>query len=88
MILSAFIVNKAGGLMYHADFGPAKKLSSNELLVFAGTFHGYSGFLWLYDWALCFQVCTRSPQRFHQKLDRQESSFWRLTHLIYIAFSR
>jgi len=53
MILSVYILNKAGGLIYQRDFQPAQrqsqeeepsfsveKLSSNEYLVLAGTFHG------------------------------------------------
>lgn len=40
-ILSVFILSKAGGLIYHRDFGQGlKKLdSSNDYLVIAGTFH-------------------------------------------------
>ncbi|KAI9005810.1 Sybindin-like protein [Phycomyces nitens] len=41
MILSLYIINKAGGLVYQKDFGDQlEKLSSNEYLVLAGTFHG------------------------------------------------
>jgi hypothetical protein len=35
------IINKAGGLIYNKDFGNGiSKLTSNEYLVLAGTFHG------------------------------------------------
>lgn len=41
MILSLLILNKAGGLVYHRDFSNSlTKLSSNDYLVLAGTFHG------------------------------------------------
>lgn len=41
MIVGVFIVNKAGGLIFHAEFGSwLKGLSSNDYLVFASTFHG------------------------------------------------
>eukprot|EP00158_Paraphelidium_tribonemae_P003967 Partr_v1_DN26493_c1_g2_i1_m24134 putative trafficking protein particle complex len=49
MIYSLYVINKAGGLIYNTDFvstgdgkngqGPPR-LTSNEYLVFAGTFHG------------------------------------------------
>ncbi|KAL7754473.1 hypothetical protein RI367_000454 [Sorochytrium milnesiophthora] len=46
MILSLWIINKAGGLVYQKDFAQPSstsglaKLSSNDYLVLAGTFHG------------------------------------------------
>ncbi|KAI9317516.1 Sybindin-like protein [Dichotomocladium elegans] len=41
MIYSLYIINKAGGLVYQKDFtNNLEKLSSNEYLVLAGTFHG------------------------------------------------
>jgi hypothetical protein len=41
MIHNCMIINKAGGLIYNQDFGNGiNKLTSNENLVFAGTFHG------------------------------------------------
>lgn len=41
MIYSLYIINKAGGLVYQKDFNDGlAKLSSNEYLVLAGTFHG------------------------------------------------
>ncbi|KAL7269393.1 hypothetical protein RUND412_007950 [Rhizina undulata] len=40
-ILSILILNKAGGLIYQRDFNNGlQKLSSNDYLVLAGTFHG------------------------------------------------
>ncbi|KAJ1964691.1 hypothetical protein GGI12_001260 [Dipsacomyces acuminosporus] len=41
MIHSIFIINKAGGLVYNKDYSDdIARLSSNEALIFAGTFHG------------------------------------------------
>ncbi|TPX47685.1 hypothetical protein SeMB42_g03238 [Synchytrium endobioticum] len=42
MILSLYVINKAGGLIYQKDYaqGRLAKLTSNEYLVLAGTFHG------------------------------------------------
>ncbi|KAF9098244.1 hypothetical protein BGX29_000027 [Mortierella sp. GBA35] len=41
MIFSIYIINKAGGLVYNKDYSEGlNKLSSNEYLVLAGTFHG------------------------------------------------
>ncbi|KAI5281572.1 hypothetical protein KEM54_003168, partial [Ascosphaera aggregata] len=40
-VYSLIIINKAGGLIYQRDFHPSlKKLSTNDYLVLAGTFHG------------------------------------------------
>ncbi|KAJ1937156.1 hypothetical protein FBU59_004839 [Linderina macrospora] len=40
-IHSVFIINKAGGLIYNRDYSTnIAKLSSNEALILAGTFHG------------------------------------------------
>lgn len=40
-IFAILIINKAGGLIYNKDFGTGiNKLTSNEYLVLAGTFHG------------------------------------------------
>ncbi|KAI8813377.1 Sybindin-like protein [Cladochytrium replicatum] len=40
-IYSVFIINKAGGLIYNKEFAEGlAKLSTNEYLVLAGTFHG------------------------------------------------
>ena len=41
MIYSVYIINKAGGLIYQKDYAEGlNKLTSNEYLVLAGTFHG------------------------------------------------
>ncbi|KAG0044361.1 hypothetical protein BGZ83_010421 [Gryganskiella cystojenkinii] len=41
MIFSIYIINKAGGLVYNKDYSDGlAKLTSNEYLVLAGTFHG------------------------------------------------
>lgn len=40
-IYSLYILNKAGGLVYHTDVAPGlNRLSANEYLVLAGTLHG------------------------------------------------
>ncbi|KAI4200574.1 MAG: hypothetical protein LQ350_003821 [Teloschistes chrysophthalmus] len=41
VVYALIIINKAGGLIYNRDFSsPLSKLSSNDYLVLAGTFHG------------------------------------------------
>ena len=41
VVHSLIIINKAGGLVYNRDFNSAlQKVSVNDLLVLAGTFHG------------------------------------------------
>ncbi|KAL2037321.1 hypothetical protein N7G274_010010 [Stereocaulon virgatum] len=41
VVYSLIIINKAGGLVFNRDFNPAlNKISVNDLLVLAGTFHG------------------------------------------------
>ncbi|KAF7174583.1 hypothetical protein CNMCM6106_009300 [Aspergillus hiratsukae] len=41
-VFSLIIINKAGGLIYQREFQPGlRKLSTNDYLVLAGTFHGY-----------------------------------------------
>ena len=41
MIYSFYVINKAGGLIYHTNVNDGLvKLSSNDYLIFAGTFHG------------------------------------------------
>lgn len=41
VVFSLLIINKAGGLIYNRTFSPGlQKISSNEALVLAGTFHG------------------------------------------------
>ena len=45
VVYSLVIINKAGGLVYNRDFNNAlNKVSVNDLLVLAGTFHGYGTF--------------------------------------------
>lgn len=40
-VFSLIIINKAGGLIYQREFQPGlNKLSTNDYLVLAGTFHG------------------------------------------------
>jgi Sybindin-like family len=42
MIYSLLIINKAGGLIYNREYNEGiSRLSSNDYLVLAGTFHGY-----------------------------------------------
>ena len=42
VVYSLIIINKAGGLVYNRDFNSSlNKISVNDLLVLAGTFHGY-----------------------------------------------
>ena len=44
-VFSLLIISKAGGLVYNREFHAGlTKLSSNDLLVLAGTFHGYGIF--------------------------------------------
>lgn len=41
VVYSLIIINKAGGLVFNRDFNSAlNKISVNDLLVLAGTFHG------------------------------------------------
>jgi hypothetical protein len=41
MIFSLYVINKAGGLIYQSDFSDGlAKLSANDYLILAGTFHG------------------------------------------------
>ena len=45
VVYSLIIINKAGGLVFQKDFNsPLNKLSTNDYLVLAGTFHGYISF--------------------------------------------
>lgn len=39
-IFSLMIINKSGGLIYQKNFGDMPKMSSNDYLRLAGTFHG------------------------------------------------
>jgi hypothetical protein len=41
-VFSLIIINKAGGLIYQREFQAGlQKLSTNDYLVLAGTFHGF-----------------------------------------------
>jgi trafficking protein particle complex subunit 4 len=41
VVYALLVINKAGGLIYNREFHPGlSKLSSNDLLILAGTFHG------------------------------------------------
>lgn len=41
-VFSVYIINKAGGLIYHQDFSAnAPRLSANARIVLASTFHGW-----------------------------------------------
>ncbi len=43
-IHSILIINKNGGLVYNRDFtSDLTRLTSNEYLILAGTFHGWVG---------------------------------------------
>ena len=42
VVFALFIVNKAGSLIYQRDFSEGlQKLSTNEYIILAGTFHRY-----------------------------------------------
>ena len=48
MIYSLLIINKAGGLIYNREYNEGiTRLSSNDYLVLAGTFHGYEVFSYI-----------------------------------------
>ncbi|KAK6541094.1 hypothetical protein TWF694_008469 [Orbilia ellipsospora] len=41
VVYAVLILNKAGGLIYQRDFNPGlQKISANDYLIIAGTFHG------------------------------------------------
>ena len=43
VVFALFIVNKAGSLIYQRDFAEGlQKLSTNEYIILAGTFHRYA----------------------------------------------
>lgn len=45
-VFSLIIINKAGGLIYQREFQAGlQKLSTNDYLVLAGTFHGFVPFI-------------------------------------------
>lgn len=42
VVFALFVINKAGGLVYNREFHTGmSKLSSNDYLTLAGSFHGY-----------------------------------------------
>eukprot|EP00051_Salpingoeca_urceolata_P029027 m.488741 g.488741 ORF g.488741 m.488741 type:complete len:147 (-) comp26041_c0_seq1:70-510(-) len=41
-VFSLYIVNKAGSLLFHCDYGAARRLPANERITLASTFHGLS----------------------------------------------
>lgn len=42
VVFALFVINKAGGLVYNREFHAGmSKLSSNDYLTLAGSFHGY-----------------------------------------------
>jgi hypothetical protein len=45
-VFALIIINKAGGLIYNRTFHEAglNKISTNDYLVLAGTFHGFVSF--------------------------------------------
>ena len=57
MIFSVFIINKAGGLIYHQDFSKSSKRTSNDDLVMAGTFHGYPSITPSFELVGFFLMC-------------------------------
>lgn len=71
-VFSLTIINKAGGLVYQREFTAGlRKLSTNDYLVLAGTFHGFVC-LYMYDpinagWlieTICYGLTTAStPSR-------------------------
>lgn len=43
VVFALFIISKSGGLIYNREFHAGmQKLSSNDLLMLAGSFHGYA----------------------------------------------
>ena len=43
VVFALFVINKAGGLVYNREFHTGmSKLSSNDYLTLAGSFHGYT----------------------------------------------
>jgi len=55
MIYSLLIINKAGGLIYNREYNEGtSRLSSNDYLVLAGTFHGYHPISQRARLTLCF----------------------------------
>lgn len=59
-VFALIIINKAGGLIYNRTFqeGGLKKLSTNDYLVLAGTFHGLVKFIIFINISLIYLVFT------------------------------
>lgn len=81
VVFALLIINKAGGLIYNREFHTGlAKLSSNDLLILAGTFHGVHAITRsLLPHAL---RPARTPGNFPQRpsgLEVLESSLFRLT---------
>ena len=80
-MFALLIINKAGGLIYNREFHTGlAKLSSNDLLILAGTFHGVHAI----TRSLLPQALRppRTPGSFPQRpsgLEVLESSLFRLT---------
>jgi hypothetical protein len=46
VVFALFVISKSGGLIYNREFHAGlQKLNSNDLLMLAGSFHGYVLFL-------------------------------------------
>jgi trafficking protein particle complex subunit 4 len=67
MITGVFIINKAGGLIFHSEYGKLTGLSSNDYLIFASTFHGIN--------AIATQI---SPERYSQGIEVLETDAFKL----------
>lgn len=62
-VFSLVIINKAGGLIYNRTFheGGLNKISTNDYLVLAGTFHGYANILLTYHKFNLFRTMLTRP---------------------------
>lgn len=84
VVFALLIVNKAGGLVYNREFHTGlSKLSSNDLLILAGTFHGVHAITRsLIPSSLLPSSNPSAPQNFPQRptgLEVLESAHFRLT---------
>ncbi|KAF2436483.1 Sybindin-like protein [Tothia fuscella] len=84
VVFALLIINKAGGLVYNREFHTGlAKLSSNDLLILAGTFHGVHAITRsLIPSSLKPISNPGTPQNFPQRpsgLEVLESSHFRLT---------
>lgn len=76
MLHAVLIINKAGGLIYNKDFTLGiNKLTSNEYLVLAGTFHGYFGLGVFFDVLVVFMPLLH---KYHQFQILLELNYWNL----------